>query len=139
MAAPVPFSPSLSSAGWPSPQTRTAALLAKAVAGSATALNAHSALRMATLNGARALGLETQTGSLEPGKLADLVILNADPTQNIRNTEQIDRVMLNGRLYDAATLNETVTGTRRRQPYYWENDGAGTPPAAAEANGYDDD
>ena len=54
-------------------ETRTAALLAKAVAGSATALNAHSALRMATLNGARALGLETQTGSLELGKLADVV------------------------------------------------------------------
>ncbi|VXB88904.1 TRZ/ATZ family hydrolase [Pseudomonas sp. 8O] len=54
-------------------ETRTAALLAKAVAGSATALNAHSALRMATLNGARALGLETQIGSLEPGKLADVV------------------------------------------------------------------
>ncbi|WP_296271396.1 TRZ/ATZ family hydrolase [Pseudomonas sp. UBA6323] len=54
-------------------ETRTAALLAKAVAGSATALNAHSALRMATLNGARALGLDTQTGSLELGKLADIV------------------------------------------------------------------
>lgn len=54
-------------------ETRTAALLAKAVAGSATALNAHSALRMATLNGARALGLERQTGSLELGKLADVV------------------------------------------------------------------
>jgi 5-methylthioadenosine/S-adenosylhomocysteine deaminase len=54
-------------------ETRTAALLAKAVAGSATALNAHSALRMATLNGARALGLDEQTGSLELGKQADLV------------------------------------------------------------------
>lgn len=54
-------------------ETRTAALLAKAVAGSATALNAHSALRMATLNGARALGLEAQVGSLEVGKLADVV------------------------------------------------------------------
>jgi 5-methylthioadenosine/S-adenosylhomocysteine deaminase len=54
-------------------ETRTAALLAKAVAGSATALSAHSALRMATLNGARALGLETQTGSLELGKQADVV------------------------------------------------------------------
>ena len=54
-------------------ETRTAALLAKAVAGSATALNAHSALRMATLNGARAVGLESQTGSLELGKLADVV------------------------------------------------------------------
>ena len=53
-------------------ETRTAALLAKAVAGSATALDAHSALRMATLNGARALGLDEQTGSLELGKLADM-------------------------------------------------------------------
>ena len=54
-------------------ETRTAALLAKAVAGSATALDAHRALRMATLNGARALGLESDTGSIEVGKAADLV------------------------------------------------------------------
>jgi len=54
-------------------ETRTAALLAKAVAGSATALDAHRALRMATLNGARAMGIETEVGSLEVGKAADIV------------------------------------------------------------------
>jgi 5-methylthioadenosine/S-adenosylhomocysteine deaminase len=54
-------------------ETRTATLLAKAVAGSATALDAHRALRMATLNGARALGIEAQVGSLEVGKAADIV------------------------------------------------------------------
>lgn len=57
-------------------ETRTAALLAKAVAGSASALDAHRALRMATLNGARALGLDDQIGSLELGKAADLVVFN---------------------------------------------------------------
>lgn len=57
-------------------EMRTAALLAKAVSGSATALNAHQTLRMATINGARALGLAEQTGSLEVGKLADLVSIN---------------------------------------------------------------
>ncbi|HTU11932.1 MAG TPA: amidohydrolase family protein [Allosphingosinicella sp.] len=105
------------------------------VRGGATPLQA---LRRGTVDPARMYGFR-DLGSLEPGKLADLVILNADPTQNIRNTEQIAQVMLNGRLYDAATLNETVTGTRRRQPYFWEGEGEGTPAAAAESNGYDDD
>jgi 5-methylthioadenosine/S-adenosylhomocysteine deaminase len=57
-------------------EMRTAALLAKAVSGEATALPAHTALRMATLNGARALGLDAETGSLQPGKAADLVAVD---------------------------------------------------------------
>ncbi|TFI56988.1 amidohydrolase [Sphingomonas parva] len=80
------------------------------------------ALRAATRTPARALGF-SDIGSLEPGKLADLVILDADPTADIRNTEKVSKVMLNGRLYDAATLDEEVTGTRRRAPYYWERRG----------------
>ncbi|RMQ85622.1 hypothetical protein ALP97_04594 [Pseudomonas salomonii] len=54
-------------------ETRTAAMLAKAVSGSATALDAHRTLRMATLNGARAMGLDSEIGSLEVGKAADIV------------------------------------------------------------------
>ena len=57
-------------------EMRTAALLAKAVSGDATAVPAATALRMATLNGAKALGLETQTGSLEPGKSADFIAVD---------------------------------------------------------------
>jgi len=87
------------------------------------------ALKAGTITPARVLGFR-DIGSLEPGKLADLVILNADPTADIQNTDDIARVMLNGRLYDAATLNEEVTGTRRRQPYYWENESAAPPTSA---------
>jgi imidazolonepropionase-like amidohydrolase/Tol biopolymer transport system component len=86
------------------------------------------ALRAATVAPAQIYGF-TEIGSLEGGKLADLVILDADPTQDIRNSDKIAKVMLNGRLYDAKTLNEEVTGTRQRQPYYWE-DAAGTATAA---------
>jgi cytosine/adenosine deaminase-related metal-dependent hydrolase len=84
------------------------------------------ALRAGTIESARSLGYDKDVGSLEPGKLADLVVLDADPTADIRNSDKVSKVMINGRLYDAATLNEEVTGTRKRPAYWWETGGAGS-------------
>ena len=83
------------------------------------------ALRAGTIAAATSLGYAKDVGSLEVGKLADLVVLDADPTADIRNSDKVSQVMLGGRLYDAATLNEVATGTRKRAPYWWENGGAG--------------
>ncbi len=77
-------------------------------------------LKRATVDPARHLGFDRDLGSLEAGKLADLVVMNADPLQDIRNSDDIAFVMLNGRLYDALTLNEVETGDARRPAYYWE-------------------
>jgi imidazolonepropionase-like amidohydrolase/Tol biopolymer transport system component len=92
------------------------------------------ALRAATIMPATSLGYAKDVGSLEVGKLADLLVLDADPTADIRNTDKIGRVMLGGRLYDAATLNEQVTGKRVRQPYWWEGAGGGYAGAQAVAD-----
>ena len=62
-------------------ETRTAAQLAKAVAGDAAVFSAPSALRAATLGGARAIGLDDRIGSIEPGKRADLVLVDMDPLE----------------------------------------------------------
>ncbi|RRN66441.1 amidohydrolase family protein [Caulobacter sp. 602-1] len=81
------------------------------------------ALAAGTISSARSLGYDKDVGSLEPGKLADLLVLDADPTVDIRNSDKINRVMLGGRLYDPTTLNEVETGKRVRQPYWWERSG----------------
>ncbi len=62
------------------------------------------ALRTATLNGAKALGLDGEIGSLANGKLADLLVLDANPLQNIQNSLSIRYVMVNGRIFDAANM-----------------------------------
>ncbi len=78
------------------------------------------AIRSATISGARYLGLEAELGSLETGKLADLIVLDRNPLENIRNSESVGMVMLNGRLYDAKTLNEIGNRPRPRLPLWWE-------------------
>jgi imidazolonepropionase-like amidohydrolase/Tol biopolymer transport system component len=83
------------------------------------------ALRAGTIMPATSLGYQKDVGSLEVGKLADLVVLDADPTVDIRNSDKIHRVMLGGRLYDPVTMNEVVTGNRVRAPYWWESSGSG--------------
>ncbi|CAO1651329.1 amidohydrolase family protein [Parasphingorhabdus sp. NYA22] len=78
------------------------------------------ALAAGTIVSAQSLGMATEIGSLETGKLADLLVLDADPTADIRNSDKINLVMLNGRLYDPLTMNEVVTGSRKRAAYWWE-------------------
>jgi imidazolonepropionase-like amidohydrolase/Tol biopolymer transport system component len=78
------------------------------------------ALRAATADGARYLGLDRDLGSLEKGKLADLVVLDRNPLEDIRNSQTASMVMLNGRLYDAKSLNETAPDGRQRRPFWFE-------------------
>jgi hypothetical protein len=80
------------------------------------------ALRSGTLNGAEAIGLAQDLGSIEPGKLADLVILNKDPLEDIRNTANVKYVMKNGVLYDGDTLNEIWPMQKTAGPFWWWND-----------------
>ena len=80
------------------------------------------AIRVATINGARALGLDKEIGSLEKGKLADLIVLDKNPLENIRNSESINMVMVNGRLFDSKTLNELGNHPRTRPQLWWERD-----------------
>ena len=82
----------------------------------------HEALRIATIVGADALGLDEELGSLEAGKVADLVILSANPLQDLRHSREIERVMKGGRLYDGDTLDEVWPRARPAGPFYWHED-----------------
>ncbi len=83
------------------------------------ALGPMGALKVATMHGARFLGAEKDVGSIEKGKLADLLVLNSSPLEDIQNTVDIQFVMLGGTVYDATNLDEIWPMKRPFGNYYW--------------------
>jgi hypothetical protein len=71
-------------------------------------LSPAAALRAATVNAARAAGLADSVGAVAPGRVADLVLLDADPLDDIRNTARIRAVVANGRLFRRAALDSLL-------------------------------
>ena len=83
----------------------------------------YEALKTATVNGAYYLGLDHQLGSLETGKLADLVVLDKNPLEDIRNSNSVIYTMVNGRLYETETMNQVGNEPSTRTKFWWEMDG----------------
>ncbi|MCH8331097.1 MAG: amidohydrolase family protein, partial [Bacteroidetes bacterium] len=83
------------------------------------------ALKCATINGARYIGMEDEIGSLKVGKLADLIVIDGNPLEDLRKTENVVYTMINGRLYDSSTMNEIGNYDKKRGKFYWEMEGSG--------------
>jgi Tol biopolymer transport system component len=82
-------------------------------------LSTHDALKVATLHGAKALGLDGDLGTIEAGKLADFIVLDKNPLDDIRHTNSVNKVMKNGRLYDGNTLDE-VYPNPKKATFNWQ-------------------
>ncbi len=79
------------------------------------------AIRNGTISGATHLGMDKDIGSIEVGKLADMVIIDGDVLKDIRKSEYVSHTVLNGRVYEAATMNEIgSTSIKKRMPFFFE-------------------
>ncbi len=90
----------------------------------ASAMSPHDALRVATLDGAHMLGVDAQLGSLETGKLADLMVIDGNPLADIRQTANIAWVMRGGRLHSGETLDEIWPAKKPFGKFFWQMDEA---------------
>jgi imidazolonepropionase-like amidohydrolase len=79
------------------------------------------ALKTATINPAKTFGMDHQLGSIKAGKLADLIILDADPLKNIMDTDKVKYSMVNGRLYDAESMNQVYPEKKQRAPWFFSS------------------
>ncbi len=78
------------------------------------------AFAAATINPARYMGFDKDLGSIEPGKLADLLVIDGDPIADIGVSDHLVYVIQNGRIYREPTLEEVVTGRHHLAPFYWQ-------------------
>ncbi len=79
------------------------------------------AIRAATLNPAQYIGAGKEIGSLEVGKLADLIVIDGNPLEDLKTSQHVTHTMVNGRLYDTATMDEIGNSPKKRSPFWWEN------------------
>ena len=84
------------------------------------------ALRGGTIDAAWHFGMDADIGSIEVGKLADLVVIDGNPLADIRRSEYVDYTMINGRLYDVTTMNQIAPDLVERGPFYFEKEGGDT-------------
>lgn len=77
-------------------------------------------LKTATIIGAEAIGLDGDLGSIEEGKLADILIMDKNPLEDIRNTNTLTHVVKNGKVYDANTLDEVAPVKKEAEPFHWQ-------------------